>query len=204
MKESLKKAISQLKKGGVIIHPTDTIPGLAADATNPAAVERIYHIKARDSQKPLLILCADLEMVHQYVSYLPAHALKLLDTYGHLPITLIYPQAKNLPKNLVANEGSIGIRIPQHTASLSLIRGLGKPIASTSANLSGQPAPQQIGNIDAAVLKLVDYVLNLPATEQPSRALSSWIVKVETSGFSIIRTGKAHLGLSQWLEQQFN
>ncbi|RMG30310.1 MAG: threonylcarbamoyl-AMP synthase [Bacteroidetes bacterium] len=199
---SVQQAIEVLRAGGVILHPTDTIPGLAADALQPAAIQKIYDIKGREPGKPLLLLCQDLEMTAQYVAHIPPHARKLVSQFPQLPLTLIYPQAQNLPANLLPPNGSVGIRIPAHAPTQQLLKGLGRPLASTSANLSGQPSPTSMANIDVRVLKLVDYVLNLPAVETQADAVASWVLTIEESGFNIIRQGVQHPPLLQWLKKQ--
>ncbi|MEO0468358.1 MAG: L-threonylcarbamoyladenylate synthase [Bacteroidota bacterium] len=201
MQSKVQEAIAVLQKGGVIVHPTDTIPGLACDATRPEAVDKIYKIKARDPEKPLLMLVNGPDMLHQYVSDIPLLAEQLVAQFPDVPLTMIYPRAKGVAPNLPHPSGSIGIRITRHPLSLQLIRGLGGPIASTSANLSGQPNPDRMANIHPEVLNQLDYTLFLPAAETEGNPIPSWVIKAETDRIQILRKGIDHEGLENWISQ---
>lgn len=180
----IEQAVAVLERGGTLLYPTDTIWGIGCDATNALAVEKIYSIKQRDPNKSMLILCSDIEQLKHYVSSVPLAALDLLadDTR---PTTIIYPQARNLPRCLVANDGSIGIRIPKMDFCQAVLTRLGRPIVSTSANFSGCPSPLCYADIDTRLMQMVDYAVpNLWNSE--GAASGSRIIKVEQSGQIVI------------------
>jgi L-threonylcarbamoyladenylate synthase len=176
----LQNSLSVLNNGGIIIYPTDTIWGIGCDATHVEAVENIYRIKKREPSQSMLILAADTLMLEQYVVEIPEEALQLIKKAEN-PITVIYPKAKNLPENLLAADGSIGIRIPKDEFCLQLIRKLGKPIVSTSANFSGKSFPRNFSEIDPDLLKIVDYTVRW-RQEDLKPALPSSIYKIEPGG----------------------
>lgn len=158
MTKSIEKALTVLRQGGVILYPTDTIWGIGCDATNRQAVDRVFRIKNRTDQKSMLVLVDQLDMIYEYVEAIPEMALELLKiTEG--PLTIIYPGARNLAPNLVASDGSVGIRICRISFCQQLIQKFGKPIVSTSANKSGRPAPKNYTQIESTILKEVDYVV---------------------------------------------
>lgn len=176
----IKKCLSTLKKGGTLIYPTDTIWGIGCDSTAESAVEKIYQVKKRDPAQSMLILVSDIHMVLNYVSNIPDEAVDIM-TKSTRPVTLIYPKAKNLAANLIAKDGSIGIRIPTDDFCLELIRQFGKPIVSTSANYNGQPFPANFLEIDPKLLNSVDYVVQW-RQEDRKTALPSSIYKIEPGG----------------------
>ncbi|MBR1627145.1 MAG: Sua5/YciO/YrdC/YwlC family protein [Bacteroidales bacterium] len=146
-----------LKQGKVLIYPTDTIWGIGCSALNVAAIERVKAIKGRDNTKSLIVLVKDIEMLGNYVQYIPQCAIDLINSAKE-PTTVIYPKAKNLPvENLSFNE-SIGIRIPKNDYLQKLFEEIDFPIVSTSANFSGKPSPRGFGDIDEEFLKKADYV----------------------------------------------
>lgn len=180
MEEVIIKTAEVLGRGGVIIYPTDTIWGLGCDATNAAAVEKIYSIKHRDPQKSMLIICADMVMVREYVAEVPEKIESFLDNTNQ-PTTVIYPEARCLPTNLMASDGSIGIRIPKSEFCRALLEKFGKPIVSTSANFTGQKAPSNFSEIDAKLLETVDFVVPESNCDSVSNT-SSHIVKLSPDG----------------------
>ena len=159
MNEQIEAAIKVLKEGGVILYPTDTIWGLGCDATNPQAVEKIYKIKNRAESKSLIVLAADADMICRYVKEIPEMAITLLEI-NDKPMTIIYPGAMGLANNAVAEDGSIGIRVPEHQFCKALLKKFRKPIISTSANISGEPTPLGFQNISQSVKNQVDYIVN--------------------------------------------
>ncbi|MCG8410169.1 MAG: threonylcarbamoyl-AMP synthase [Bacteroidales bacterium] len=186
MKNDIDKAIEVLRQGGVILYPTDTIWGLGCDATNEEAVDRIYKIKQRNDQKSLLILLDNAGKIPSYVGSVPDVAWDLID-FATKPLTIIYNDAKNLALNLVSEDGSIGIRIPNDDFCQRLIQRFRKPIVSTSANISGQNAPQNFSEINQELLKLVDYVVDWKQDDF-SKSQASSIIKLGNGGeFKIIR-----------------
>ncbi len=159
MKEEILKIIEVLKSGGVICYPTDTIWGLGCDATNPKAVEKIGIIKRRTDSKSMIVLLSDDNQLDKYIKAVPDIAWDLLEQVEE-PITIIYPGAKNLASNVIADDGSVGIRIVHDEFCKALLRSFGKPIVSTSANLSGEPHPVSFSHITPELLSSVDYVVD--------------------------------------------
>ena len=186
MIEDLKKACEVLRKGGVILYPTDTIWGLGCDATQEEAVKRIYEIKQRSDTKSMLTLLDSSARLDRYVEDLPEIAFELIEC-ADKPLTIIYSGAKNLAANLIASDGTIGIRITNEEFSQKLCRQFGKPIVSTSANFSGEPSPSNFSEINSEILRLVDYVVNYRRDDMQKSKPSS-IIRLEKNGvIKIIR-----------------
>ncbi|MDR1755529.1 MAG: threonylcarbamoyl-AMP synthase [Culturomica sp.] len=179
LKEELRKAQEVLKKGGVILYPTDTVWGLGCDATNADAVKRIYGIKQREESKSLLILLDDIGKIASYAE-VPEVAYQLLET-ADAPLTIIYPNARGLAPNLIGADKTIGIRITQEEFSKSLIYRFHKPIVSTSANVSGQPAPALYSEIRDEIKASVDYVVDYRREEREAHKPSG-IIKLGLRG----------------------
>ena len=159
VENEILKALDVLFQGGVILYPTDTVWGLGCDASNPDAIERLYQIKERDKDKPLLVLLDDMEKLKDYFLHIPPVAYSLMRTVSK-PLTIIYPHARNLPANLIARDGSLGMRIVNHPFCTPLIQRLGHPLTSTSANFAGEPAPASFNEINPELIQLVDYTVN--------------------------------------------
>lgn len=176
MKQQIDEAIKILKEGGVILYPTDTIWGLGCDATNEAAVEKIFRIKQRSDSKSLITLVADLDMVGRYVKEIPEIAISLVEV-NDKPMTIIYPGAMGLAKNVVADDGTAGIRIPDHEFCHQLIYKFRKAIVSTSANISGTSAPATFAEIPQEIKDAVDLVID-PKFEGSCTRSASQIIKV--------------------------
>jgi L-threonylcarbamoyladenylate synthase len=155
--QDIKNAVEVLRKGGVILYPTDTVWGIGCDATNEEAVARVYKIKQRDDSKALICLVDSDARLQRYVRQVPEVAWQLIDCIVK-PTTLILDGAVNLAPNLIAEDGSIGIRITQEAFSHELCYRFQKAIVSTSANISGEPAAQNYRDIDPRILEQVDYV----------------------------------------------
>lgn len=186
MKEIIRDTIKVLNEGGVILYPTDTIWGLGCDATNKDAVASIYGIKQRDESKSMLILVNSVEMLEKYVPHIPDVAYQLIETATH-PLTIIYPKAVGLAKNIIAPDGSIGVRIVKDDFCQNLISEYNKPIVSTSANLAGKKPPLGYFDISNDVKISADYIVPLKL-EELSSSKSSDIIKVWKSGeFKVIR-----------------
>ncbi|MBE9603020.1 L-threonylcarbamoyladenylate synthase [Pedobacter sp. MC2016-24] len=186
LRTEIDKALAVLKAGGVILYPTDTIWGLGCDATNEAAVAKINAIKGRAEDKSLIILLDSDAKLQSYVTEIPEVAYELIE-YTEQPLTLVLSGAKNLAKNVINADGSIGVRIVKHDFCEQLIQRFRKPITSTSANLSGQPAPRFFDDIadeiKAAVDHIVDWEQELKVDKRPST-----IMKLSPGGqFSFIR-----------------
>lgn len=182
MDSEIKGAIEALKEGGIILYPTDTIWGLGCDATNKEAVQRIFDLKERAESKSLITLVADEDMLCKYVKEIPAIALQLIEV-NDKPMTIIYPQGVGLAENVLAEDGSVGIRIPNNEFCKTLIKKFGKPIISTSANISGEEAPTYYEDISIDIIDSVDWVAD-PYLEEGSTGEPSQIIKVGI-GFEI-------------------
>lgn len=169
-----------LEDGGLILYPTDTIWGIGCDATDPKAVEKVYELKQRDRNKPLIILVDSIEMMKQYVLHVHPRIDTLL-LHHVRPLTVVFDGACNLPANLVSADGSIGIRVVQDDSCKKLITHLGKPIVSTSANLSNEPFPNNFGEISSAIIQGVDYVFKQRRYEKEPKE-PSVIVKAQDNG----------------------
>ena len=186
MKNEIKKCVEVLKKGGTILYPTDTIWGIGCDATNEKAVKKIYHLKKRIESKSLIILLADLKGISKYIKIFPGIARDLMKNVER-PLTIIYPNAQNLAKNVIAEDNSIAIRIVKNEFCKSLIRAFGKPIVSSSANISDDPAPMVFKSISKEILDHVDYVVTL-YQDVLQEVKPSRIIKLKENGeFHIIR-----------------
>ena len=186
MIDDIKAAIAVLQKGGIILYPTDTIWGLGCDARNEAAVQRIYAIKNRVDSKSMLVLMENAALIERYVDEVPDVAYDLIELTDK-PLTIIFDSAKNLAKNLIAKDGSIGIRITSEAFSSELIRRFKRPIVSTSANISGSPSPARFSDIDQEIIESVDFVVKYRQNEI-KKAVPSSIMKLGKGGeIKIIR-----------------
>ena len=179
MKEEMYKCIDVLKKGGLILYPTDTIWGIGCDATNPDAVDKVFALKQRAESKALVCLVHDFKMLNQYVENIPEVAYDILK-YAQKPTTIIYDQPKLIAENVVAEDDSLAIRVVKDKFCNDLIRKLKRPIVSTSANISGKPAPKNFVEISSEILKGVDYVVNLQ--RKKTMANPSAIIKLGNDG----------------------
>ncbi|MDD3567369.1 MAG: L-threonylcarbamoyladenylate synthase [Bacteroidales bacterium] len=180
MQNDLKIALEVLRNGGLILYPTDTIWGIGCDATNPDAVDRIYKLKQREDSKSMLTLIENPNMLNIYLVAVPEIAWDLIEV-ADKPLTIIYPKAKNLAPNLVAADGSIGIRVVKHTFCERLIQAFRKPIVSTSANISGQAFPKSFGDIAPEIKAGVDFVV--PQTyEESTSPMPSGIIQLGLGG----------------------
>ena len=192
MKEEIQKALEVLRKGGLILYPTDTVWGIGCDATDPEAVAKVYEIKRRSDSKSLVLLASDMDMISRYVKEVPEMAIQLVEV-NDKPMTIIYPGAVTGPKpdgdvlpkaekyalafNTVAEDGSVGMRIPMMEFCQQLVFRLGRPIVSTSANISGEATPKKFAEISQDVKSAVDHIVD-PAFERGSTGQSSSIIKV--------------------------
>lgn len=176
MEDDIKKACEIMEKGGIILYPTDTIWGIGCDATNEDAVKRVYEIKKRIDSKALIVLVDKPVKVEFYVREVPEIAWNLIDV-ADKPLTIVYPNARNLATNVLADDGSVGIRITQETFSRKLCERFRKAIVSTSANISGQPAPTNFNEISDEIKQAVDYVITYRQDDpyQPSPSSVIWI-----------------------------
>ena len=186
MVDDLKKACEVLRKGGVILYPTDTIWGIGFDATREVAVKRVYEIKQHSDSKSMLMLLGSPDILYRYVNDLPEITYELIE-YSDKPLTIVYSGAKNVTQNLIAPDGIIGIRITKETFSQKLCRQFGKPVVSTSANFSNEPAPSNFSEINSEIFRLVDYMVKYRSDETQKSKPSS-IIRLEKNGvIKIIR-----------------
>lgn len=186
MKTELRNCIDVLRKGGTILYPTDTIWGIGCDATNARAVQKVFKIKKRMESKSLIVLLDRKECLHSYVESVPDIVLDLVSSVT-TPLTIIYPNARNLARNIIAEDGTIAIRLVRNEFCYKLVRMFGKPIVSTSANISGQLAPLMYKNIPKEIISQVDYTVNL-SMEEVRETKPSTIIRLKTDGeFEIIR-----------------
>jgi len=184
--DDLRQALDVLVKGGIILYPTDTIWGLGCDATNQKAVERIFEIKKRRDSKSLIILVNGSVMLERYVKNIPSIAAEILEVTDK-PITIIYPEGKNLAPGICNEDGSVGIRECTDDFCNELITRFRKPIVSTSANLSGSPSPSIFSEIEDEIIRAADYVVKYRQSDNSNSSPSS-IIKVEENGvIKIIR-----------------
>ena len=178
--EDIRKAVEVMRKGGVILYPTDTIWGIGCDATNAEAVARVYQIKQRDDSKALICLVDSDARLQRYVRHVPDVAWDIMELATN-PTTVILDNAVNLAQNLIADDGSIAMRITRETFSRELCYRFQKPVVSTSANISGQPAAQNYRDIAPELLEAVDYVCWTRRQEHKSHQPSS-IIKIKEDG----------------------
>lgn len=194
--EELDKTLKVLKSGGIILYPTDTVWGLGCDATDPEAVAKIYAIKHRSDSKALVLLAADMDQIGRYVKEIPEMAVQLVEVNDR-PMTLIYPGAiagkapeegqkamadkHFLAYNVVADDDTVGIRIPMMDFCRDLCYRLGRPIVSTSANISGEPTPKTFADIPEDIVGAVDYVVD-KKLESGATGLASQIIKIGLHG----------------------
>ena len=184
--DEAKKCVEVMRKGGVILYPTDTVWGIGCDATNPEAVKRVYEIKKRQDSKALLLLVDSADRLARYVGDVPAVAWDLIELTTK-PLTIIYDGARNLAPNLIAEDGSVGIRVTSELFSKELCYRFQKAVVSTSANVSGEPTPNNYSEISQEIIDAVDYVVNYKQLEL-GKAKSSSIIKLTKNGtVTIIR-----------------
>jgi L-threonylcarbamoyladenylate synthase len=188
MTAEIQKALETLRSGGIILYPTDTVWGIGCDATDPEAVAKVYALKRREDSKSLVLLASDMDMICRYVKEIPEMAVQLVEV-NDKPMTIIYPGAvvgekgvmkadrRALAFNAVAEDGTVGIRIPMMDFCQQLIARFGRPIVSTSANISGEATPKKFSEISDEVLNAVDHTVD-PSLERGSTGQSSSIIKV--------------------------
>ena len=188
MNMEIQKAVEVLRGGGIILYPTDTVWGIGCDATDPEAVAKVYEIKKRTDSKSLVLLASDMDMICRYVKEIPEMAVQLVEV-NDKPMTIIYPGAvagekgvmkqdrRALAFNAVAEDGTVGLRIPMMDFCQQLVAKLGRPLVSTSANISGEPTPKKFAEISEQIRSAVDHVVD-PSLERGATGRSSSIIKV--------------------------
>ncbi|WP_448702997.1 L-threonylcarbamoyladenylate synthase [Mucilaginibacter sp. AW1-3] len=186
LKDEVAKALKVLQDGGIILYPTDTIWGIGCDAGNEEAVKKIYTLKQREESKSMIVLLANDNQLQSYVSEVPEIAYNLIE-YAENPLTLVMPGAKNMAKNLIAADGSVGLRVTRHEFCQQLIQRLRRPLVSTSANISGQQSPKNFNGVSTDIIDGVDYVVDLEQHDLTEKRPST-IMRLEPDGrFEFIR-----------------
>lgn len=180
------EAVRILRAGGIILYPTDTVWGLGCDATDAAAVQRIYDLKRSVNKKSMLVLCASSDMVVRYVNRAPGIAFEVMEM-ATSPLTLILPGAVGVAENLIPDEGTLGVRVPDHAFCQRVLRGLGRPIVSTSANISGEPTPARLQEVAREIVDGVDFVVDPRFEGKPTRKASSIVAFGEGGEVQVIR-----------------
>lgn len=186
MKEEVFRAVEVLKRGGVILYPTDTVWGVGCDATNDGAVARVYELKRSGDKHAMTVLVGSVDDVGRYVRRVPEVAWQLLEVASG-PLTLILPGGVGVSPGVLPDEGTIGIRVPDHEFCRALLRRLGRPLVSTSANISGEPTPLSFDAIPAAIREGVDMVVDRRFEGHPTRRPSSIIALGAGGEVKIIR-----------------
>lgn len=185
-KEDIRRAVEVMNNGGIILYPTDTIWGLGCDATNADAVRRIYEIKQRTDAKALISLVDSETKVQFYVKEVPEVAWDVMEL-SERPMTVVFDGGRNLAPNLLAEDGSVAIRITKEAFSKELCMRMKRAVVSTSANISGQPAPRCFSEISEEIKRAVDYICTSRQDEPPTQTASS-IIKLGAGGeVTIIR-----------------
>ncbi|GET32439.1 threonylcarbamoyl-AMP synthase [Prolixibacter bellariivorans] len=179
-REDIRQAVEVLKKGGIILYPTDTIWGIGCDATNAEAVARIYQLKKREDSMSMLVLMENPNLLNSYIEEVPEVAWELVDV-ADKPLTIVYPGAKNLATNLIAEDGSVGIRISGEAFTQQLIKRFRRPIVFTSANISSESPPAFFDEVSEEIVDGVDYVVQY-RQEDRNPVLPSSIIKLGVSG----------------------
>ena len=180
------EAVRILRDGGILLYPTDTVWGLGCDATNPDAVQRIYDLKRSANKKSMLVLCGSADMVVRYVNRAPGIAFEVMEL-ATSPLTLILPGAVGVAENLIPDEGTLGVRVPDHAFCQALLRAFGRPVVSTSANVSGEETPTRLTEVSRAIIEGVDYVVDPRFEGKPTRKASSIIAFGEGGKVQVIR-----------------
>ena len=180
----IKKMVEVLRSGGLILYPTDTVWGIGCDATNEEAVKKVFELKKREDSKSLIVLVDSVDRLAAYVDDVPDVAWDLAEV-SDTPLTIIYPTGKNLAKNVMAEDGSVGIRVTNEEFSKALCYAFRKPIISTSANISGNPTPENFYQIEDEIKNGVDYVAEARRDEDEKKSPSS-IIKFEKNGTFVV------------------
>ncbi|MBQ4820248.1 L-threonylcarbamoyladenylate synthase [Aquimarina sp. MMG016] len=157
----MEKALTTLKRGGLILYPTDTVWGIGCDATNAEAIDKIFALKQREESKSMICLVSDFKMLQQYVEEVPEVAYDILK-YAKKATTIIYDRPLRVAENIIADDNTLGIRVVRDPFCGRLIRKFKRPIVSTSANISGKPTPNNLKEISKEILEGVDHIVNLP------------------------------------------
>lgn len=183
---AVDEAVKVLRAGGLILYPTDTVWGIGCDATNEESVQRIYALKQSENKHAMLVLCPSADEIVRYVNRAPGIAFEVMEM-ATSPLTLILPGAVGVAKNLIPDEGTLGVRVPDHAFCQLLLRKLGRPLVSTSANISGEKTPRTLSEITPEIVAGVDYVVNPRFEGRPTGKSSSIIAFGENGEVRVIR-----------------
>ena len=175
----VNESLGVIKRGGLLLYPTDTVWGIGCDATNADAIDKIYALKKRKESKALICLVSDMKMLNQFVEEIPEVAYNILK-YADQPTTIIYDKPIRVAENLVGEDNTLGIRIVQDEFCRSLIKKMGRPLVSTSANISGEKTPMRFPEISQPILEEVDYIVNLQRKHKSTK--SSTIIRLSNDG----------------------
>ena len=186
MQKAVEQCVEILRAGGLILYPTDTIWGIGCDATNEEAVAKVYALKRSEDKHSMLCLMRDADMVVRYVNKAPGIAFEVMEL-SDKPLTAILPGAVGVAKSLIPETGTLGVRVPQHEFCQALLRKFGRPIVSTSANISGEPAAKKLKEVAEEIIKGVDYVVHPRFEGKPTLKPSSIIAFGEGGEVEIIR-----------------
>ena len=186
MQKAVDKCVEVLRAGGIILYPTDTVWGIGCDATNAEAVAKVYQLKRSDDKRSMLCLMREGDKVVRYVNKAPGIAFEVMEL-SDKPLTAILPGAVGVAANLIPEEGTLGVRIPQHDFCQALLRKFGKPIVSTSANISGEETAKRLKDVVQEIIDGVDYVVNPRFEGKPTLKPSSIIAFGEGCEIEIIR-----------------
>lgn len=186
MQKAVEKCVEVLRAGGIILYPTDTVWGIGCDATNEEAVQKIYKLKRSEDKHSMLCLCRDADMIVRYVNRAPGIAFEVMEL-SDKPLTAILPGAVGVAPSLIPETKTLGVRIPQHEFCQALLRKFGKPIVSTSANISGEETAKRLKDVVQEIIDGVDYVVNPRFEGKPTFKPSSIIAFGEGSEIEIIR-----------------
>lgn len=188
LNEDIGKAVAVLRGGGLILYPTDTVWGIGCDATDPSAVRRVFAVKRRADSKALITLVADVDSIAEFTSVGRGVAERMAASWTDgRPTTVVYPGGRGLAAELLAADGSVGVRLTSEAVSAALCREFGRPLVSTSANVSGEPAPAVFAEISPEILAAVDYVMEARRTDG-RRSLPSRVVRLDDGGeLTVIR-----------------
>lgn len=184
--EDIRSACNAMKRGGIILYPTDTVWGIGCDATNSTAVKRIFDLKRRADSKAMITLVADMAALDRVVGNVPEAAEQLIEASDR-PVTVVYDRGQGIAPELLSSDGSLGVRVTTEKFSQMLCRAMRRPIVSTSANISGHPTPHTFSAISPEIIDGVDYVCTSRRNEnKPSKA--SLVIKISDNGvFKILR-----------------
>lgn len=185
--EDIRQAVEVLRRGGVILYPTDTVWGIGCDATNSAAIRRVFDIKHREDGKALITLVANSDALWRTVDNVPDVAIELIDVAVD-PVTIVYDKGVGVAPELLAADGSLAVRVTKEPFSARLCRSFNRPLVSTSANISGEPTPASFADISPEIVSAVDYVCLARRDERRKGARASMVIKISDNGvFKILR-----------------